>query len=122
MALTKNTLKRILRRLLFGENYRVEVVSLIDDDFLQFAIEFFKKVSNAKLDNREITDDWYKAAMMDEALDKRDIAIAAGLNVKTITNSFNTARKEIVVSAAADHYQALLDSIKELPRRKTAWI
>jgi len=114
MALTQSTLKRILRRLLFGENYRVEVVSLIDDDFLQFAIEFFKQVSNAKLDNRKITDDWYKAAMMDEALDKHDIAIAAGLNMKTIANSFNTARKEIVVSAAADHYEALLGSIKEL--------
>lgn len=114
MALTQSTLKRIIRRLLFGEDYRVEVVSLIDDDFLRFAIEFFKKVSGAKLENREITGDWYKSTMMDEALDKRDIAIAAGLNMKTISNSFNTERKEVVVSAAADHYQALLDSIKEL--------
>lgn len=114
MALTKSTLKRILRRLLCGENYRVEVVSLIDDDFLRFAIEFFKKVSGAKLENREITGDWYKSTLMDEKLNKSDIAISAGLNMKTISNSFNTERKEIVVSAAADHYQALLGSIKEL--------
>lgn len=114
MALTRTTLKRIIRRLLCGENYRVEIVSLIDDDFLRFAIEFFKRVSGAKLENREITGDWYKATLMDEKLNKDAIAIAAGLNMKTITNSFNTARKEIVVSAAADHYQALLDSIKEL--------
>ncbi|MDD9883401.1 MAG: CfrBI family restriction endonuclease [Gammaproteobacteria bacterium] len=114
MALTKTTLKRIIRRLLCGEDYRVEIVSLIDDDFLQFAIEFFKRVSSAKLESREITGDWYKAAFLDEKLDKSDIAISAGLNMKTISNSFNTARKEIVVSAAAEHYQALLGSIKEL--------
>ena len=114
MALTKTTLKRIIRRLLCGEDYRVEIVSLIDDDFLQFAIEFFKRVSSAKLESREITGDWYKAAFLDNKLDKSDIAICAGLNMKTISNSFNTARKEIVVSAAAEHYQALLGSIKEL--------
>lgn len=114
MALTKTTLKRIIRRLLCGEDYRVEIVSLIDDDFLQFAIEFFKRVSSAKLESREITGDWYKAAFLDNKLDKSDIAISAGLNMKTISNSFNTARKEIVVSAAAEHYQALLGSIKEL--------
>ena len=114
MALTKTTLKRIIRRLLHGEDYRVEIVSLIDDDFLQFAIEFFKRVSSAKLESREITGDWYKAAFLDNRLNKSDIAISAGLNMKTISNSFNTARKEIVVSAAAEHYQALLGSIKEL--------
>jgi len=114
MALTKTTLKRIMRRLLRGENYRVEIVSLIDDDFLRFAIDFFKRVSSAKLENREITGDWYKETLMDEKLNKADIAISAGLNIKTISNSFNTARKEIVVSAADDHYQALLGSIKEL--------
>jgi len=118
VALTKTTLKNIVRRLLRGEDYRVEIVSLIDDDFLQFAIDFFKKVSGAKLENREITDDWYKMAFLDESLDKKDIATNAGLNLKTISNSFNSSRKEIVVSAAADHYQTLLDSIKELTDTK----
>lgn len=118
MALTKTTLKNIVRRLLRGEDYRVEIVSLIDGDFLQFAIGFFKKVSGAKLENREITGDWYKATFLDQSLDKGDIATNAGLNLKTISNSFNSSRKEIVVSAAADHYQTLLDSIKELTDTK----
>jgi len=118
VALTKTSLKNIVRRLLRSEDYRVEIVSLIDGDFLQFAIGFFKKVSGAKLENREITGDWYKATFLDQSLDKSDIATNAGLNLKTISNSFNSSRKEIVVSAAADHYQALLDSIKELTDTK----
>lgn len=114
MALTKNTLKRIIRRLLRGENYRVEIVSLIDELFLQFAIDFFKKVANAKLENREITGDWYKSIFLAEGLPKDDIAINSGLNIKTIHNSHHSSKKSVVITASAEHYHALLDSINEL--------
>lgn len=114
MALTKTTLKRIIRRLLRGENYRVEIVSLIDELFLRFAIDFFKKVANAKLENREITGDWYKSIFLAEGLPKDDIAINSGLNIKTIHNSHHSSKKSVVITASAEHYHALLDSINEL--------
>ena len=47
--ITTNTVKRIIKKLLKGEDYRIEVVNLINEEFLKYAIEFFKKVAEAKL-------------------------------------------------------------------------
>jgi len=38
----------------------------------------------------------------------------AGLNKKTITNMFNSARKEVVISASNDHYEQLYSSLQML--------
>jgi len=114
MALTKSTLNRVIRRLLHGEDYRGEIVRLIDELFLQFAIDFFKKVACAKLENRKITGDWYKRTFLAEELPKDDIAINSGLNIKTIHNSHHSSKKSVVITASAEHYQTLLDSIDEL--------
>ena len=49
MTITEQVAKDIIRKLLKGDDYRIEIVTLIDAEFLQFVIDFFKKVVNAKL-------------------------------------------------------------------------
>ena len=114
MTLTEQVAKNIIRKLLKGEDYRIEIVALINAEFLQFVIEFFKKVVNAKLAHQRITADWYKREFLDPNLPKEDIAINAGLNMKTVTNMFNSGKKEVVIDASNDHYDTLYESIKEL--------
>ena len=114
MTLTEQVAKNIIRKLLKGEDYRIEIVALINAEFLQFVIEFFKKVVNAKLAHQRITADWYKREFLDPNLPKENIAINAGLNMKTVTNMFNSGKKEVVIDASNDHYDTLYESIKEL--------
>lgn len=115
MTLTEQVAKNIIRKLLNGEDYRIEIVTLIDAGFLQFAIDFFKKVISAKLANQSVTTDWYKREfLLRPKLSKEDIAINSGLNMKTIKNMFNTVKKEVVIDASYDHYDTLYESIKRL--------
>lgn len=115
MQLTEQVTKNIIRKLLKGDDYRVEIVALINAEFLQFAIGFFKKIVNAKLSNQKIDANWYKKAfILDKHLAKEDIAINSGLNMKTINNMFNSTKKEIVIDASKNHYESLYKSIKEL--------
>ena len=114
MTLTEQVAKNIIRKLLKGEDYRIEIVVLINAEFLQFVIEFFKKVVAAKLVHQRITPDWYKREFLDPGLPKEDIAINAGLNMKTISNMFNSGRKEVVIDASNEHYDTLYESIKGL--------
>ena len=44
MTLTNQVIKNIIRKLITGNDYRIEIVTLINAEFLQFAIDFFKKV------------------------------------------------------------------------------
>ncbi len=53
MTLTDQVVKNIIKRLIKGQDYRIEVVALINAEFLQFAIDFFKKVIEAKLANKD---------------------------------------------------------------------
>jgi hypothetical protein len=114
MTLTEQVTKNIIKRLLKGEDYRIEVVALINAEFLQFAIDFFKKVALAKYDGIDLDGDWYKKTFLNSSLPSDEIAINSGLNKKTITNMYNSASKQIVIDAANEHYDTLYNAISEL--------
>jgi hypothetical protein len=114
MTLTDQIVKNIITRVIKSQDYRIEIVNLINAEFLQFAVDFFKKIAYAKLDSEEITIDWYRKAFMDEALPSDDIAINSGLNKKTISNMYGTATKTIVIEAANEHFESLYNSIQSL--------
>ncbi len=114
MTISEQVAKNIIKRLLKGEDYRIEVITLINAEFLQFAIEYFKKIVDAKLKSEDITIEWYKKEFLDPSLPTREIAINAGLNKKTIHNMFNASTKEIVINASNEHFDTLYETIKNL--------
>ena len=115
MNLTAQITKRIIKNLLNGDDYRVEIVSLINANFLQYAIDFFKKIVDAKLKDIELTQDWYKRHfILDPNIKKSDIAINSGLNMKTIGNMYNSTKREVVLEASKNNYEALSKDIGEL--------
>lgn len=114
MTLTDEVVKNIIKRLIKGQDYRIEIIALINAEFMQFAIEFFKKVIEAKFSNKDVTIDWYKETFLNRYLKSDEIAINSGLNKKTITNMYNTASKEIVIEASIEHYDILYQSISKL--------
>lgn len=114
MTLTKQVTKNIIKKLLNGKDYRIEIVTLINAEFLQYTIDFFKKIIDAKLKNKNITGDWYKKEFLNKDLSSEDIAINSGLNKKTISNMYNSARKEIVIEASNKHYETLYQAIQSL--------
>ena len=119
MTLTDQVTKNIVRKLLKGEDYRIEVVTLINAEFLQFAIDFFKKIIDAKLQSKSITANWYKDAFLNPKLTIDEIAVNNGLNKKTIHNMFNSSTKEIVIDASNEHYDLLYQSIQSLVKTES---
>jgi DNA-dependent RNA polymerase auxiliary subunit epsilon len=113
-TLTEQVTKNIIRKLIHGQDYRVEIVTLINAEFLQYIIDFFKKVIDAKLKNKNIDIDWYKKEFLNENLPTDEIAINSGLNSKTISNMYNSGKKEIVIKASNEHYEELYKTIQEL--------
>lgn len=118
MTLTEEVAKNIIRKLLKGADYRIEIVTLINAEFLQFAIDFFKKIIDAKLNNKDVTVDWYKEAFLHGNLSKGEIAINSGLNMKTIGNMFNSTSRQVVIDASNEHYDTLYNSIKNLVEKE----
>ncbi len=114
MTLKEQVVKNIITRVIQSQDHRTEIVNMINADFLQFAVDFFKKVVSAKLNSQEITIDWYRKAFMNENLPADDIAINAGLNKKTIHNMYRSSTKEIVIEASNEHFEALYNSILAL--------
>jgi hypothetical protein len=114
MTLTDTVTQRIITKLIKGQDYRIEIVTLIDAEFLQYVIDFFKRIVDAKLKNQNVTIDWYKKELLHPNLSSDDIAINSGLNKKTISNMYNSATKEIVLEASLEHYDTLYQSINDL--------
>ena len=112
---TTVSLGNVLNSLYKGEDYRGEVISLIQDDFIAYSIEFLKKVMIAKLENKNITVDWYeKEFIKNEDLKKEDIAINSGMNMKSISNKYKSTKKDIVITASDEQYGNLKQAIEEL--------
>ena len=114
MTLKDQVIKNIVSRVIQAKDHRLEIVNMINADFLQFAIDFFKKIIDAKLNSEDITIDWYKKAFMNEKLPPDDIAINAGLNRKTIHNMYRSSAKVIVIEASNEHFDSLYKSIRTL--------
>ena len=114
ITLTEQVAKNIIKKLMNGEDYRIEIVTLINAGFLQYTIDFFKKIIDAKLKNKGITIDWYKKEFLNKNLPAEDIAINSGLNKKTISNMYNSATKEIIIEASNEHYDTLYQTIQSL--------
>ncbi|TET76483.1 MAG: CfrBI family restriction endonuclease [Candidatus Cloacimonadota bacterium] len=114
MTLTETVVKNIIIKLIKGQDYRIEVVTLIDAEFLQYAIDFFRKVVDAKLKSQDVTIDWYKKELLNPELPTTDIAINSGLNMKTIENMYNSRSRAIVLEASAEHYETLYNAINSL--------
>lgn len=112
MTLEEKIVKNIIHKLINGKDYRTVIVTLIDDDFLQFATGFFRKVAKARLTNKDV--DWYKKEMLSPDLFPDDIAIHSGLNKKTIMNMYNSATRAIVIDASNEHYDELYSAIDSL--------
>lgn len=111
----KIVIKEIIERLLKAKDYRIVTQTEINTKFLTYCLDFFKKVVEAKLNGKTITEDWYKENfVMNNSHKPVDRAIYAGINKKTITNMFNSGTKEIVVSASEDNYDTLVNSISHL--------
>ena len=115
MTVTGIVIKNIIRKLLAGQDYRSEVLTLINAEFLQYVVDFFKRVAWAKLDNENVTADWYKMELLcSDSLTKEEVAVHSGLNMKTISNMYNSASKQIVLEASLEHYDTLYDAINSL--------
>lgn len=107
-------LKGIAYKLIMGEDYRTDFNDYIEKQFLDFAISFFNKILNAKLEDKEITEDWYKETFLSESVEKSLIATSAGLNLKTIGNIFGSQSKSVVLNFANSHYENLKETIVSL--------
>ncbi len=114
MRITDAVIQKIIRRLLKGQDYRIEVVTLINAEFLQYAIDFFQRVVEAKMRSQTVTTDWYKEEFLNPSLPSDDLIINSGLNRKTISNMYNSTRREIVLEATEQHYQQLYETINSL--------
>ena len=107
---------RVIRHLFRGEDYRIEIVTEISERFLEYALTFFQKVVGAKLEGQKISEDWYKATLLNPEYvqNHNDIITHAGLNKKTITNRFGSASRDIILDVTESHYDRLCETIKSL--------
>lgn len=106
-----------VNRLIKGEDYRDEVIKSINAVFLDFTINFFKKIVEAKMNDEGITLDWYKKYFINsENFSADEAAIYAGINKETITNMYGTATKNVVLNVANENFEYLSNMIGELEK------
>lgn len=59
MKFNEIIIQQTIDKLISGKDYREEVINAINIEFLDFALEFFKKILNAKMNDTNINLDWY---------------------------------------------------------------
>ena len=115
MTFENQVIDKTISKLVKGEDYREEVVNAINVEFLDFTINFFKEIVNAKMNSEDISLEWYKEKFINnDSLNPSDSAIYAGMNKKTITNIYGTANKEVVLDVANANFEYLVTMLEEL--------
>lgn len=112
--------QEVITRVLKGKDYRIVTQTEINSKFLEYCLNFFKKVVTRKLEGGIITKEWYKENFVqNDEFNPAERAIFAGINKKTITNMFDTGKKEIVIDAAEENYDNLVNAITKLLDEET---
>ncbi len=115
MTFENEIVEKTIEKLINGQDYREEIVRSINAVFLDFTIDFFKKIVSAKINSEDITLNWYKEYFINSNNFTADeAAIYAGINKKTITNIYGTASKEVVLNVANENFEYLSGLINEL--------
>ena len=115
VTFSNNVVDNAVDILIKGGNYRTAVIYEINKNFMNFTIDFFKKIVKAKMNLKEINLDWYKNNFINNPyLDKDESAICAGINCKTIGNIYGSEKKEIVLDVANTNFEYLTNMIHEL--------
>lgn len=123
MTFENDIIESTVNRLLNGDDYREEVVKSINAVFLDFTINFFKKIVEAKMNDEGITLEWYKKYfILGNNFSADEAAIYAGINKKTITNMYGTATKEVVLNVANENFEYLSNVIGELEKDSSTGI
>ena len=115
MRFNEIAIKQTVDKLINGKDYREEVINAINVEFLDFALEFFKKILSAKMEDTNINLDWYKNNFINnDEIKPDDVAIFAGMNKKTVSNIYGSATKEIMINVAnsnIDYLESILNSL-----------
>lgn len=115
MRFDKIVIKQTVNKLISGKDYREEVINAINVEFLDFALEFFKRILQAKMNDTNINLDWYKKNFINNNEIKPDeAAIFAGMNKKTVSNIYGSATKEIMINVANSNIDYLETILKSL--------
>lgn len=115
MTFADDIVNSTVEKLIKGQDYREEVVQSINALFLDFAIDFFKKIVMAKINAKDITLDWYKEFFINaDNFSAEEAAVYAGINKKTITNIYGSTTKEIVLNVANDNFEYLSALVEDL--------
>lgn len=115
MRFDKIVIKQTVDKLISGKDYREEVINAINVEFLDFALEFFKKILQAKMNDMNINLNWYKKNFINNNEIKPDeAAIFAGMNKKTVSNIYGSATKEIMINVANSNIDYLETILKSL--------
>ena len=110
MTLTGLVSKNIIRKLLTRQDYRSEVLTLIDAEFSQYVVDFFKRIVKAKLNKESITADWYTEEFLSSnSLSNSEVSVYSGVDTATILNS-----DQIVLDTTVKYHDALYDAFNSL--------
>ena len=115
MTFGEEAVKSTVSKLLSGTDYRDEVINAVNSVFFDFCIKFFGEIVQAKLSGNDINISWYSEHFIEgDNIPPEDAAIYSGLNKKTITNTYGSATREIVLEAARNNFDYLRSMLDEL--------
>lgn len=115
MRFDKIVIKQTVKKLISGKDYIEEVINAINVEFLDFALEFFKKILQAKMNDTNINLDWYKKNFINNnEIKPNEAAIFTGMNKKTVSNIYGSATKEIMINVANSNIDYLETILKSL--------
>ena len=120
MRLSPDGLRHVIRCLIHdGESHRAAIFEEINREFVRQAVEFFTQVAHAKLQGEDlaIADDWYEHQMLQigrYAKDKNEVAVHAGIPMKTIENIHEATNANVVLDASLRNHRALRRTIDQI--------
>ncbi|MDE0553117.1 MAG: CfrBI family restriction endonuclease, partial [Candidatus Poribacteria bacterium] len=108
--MTTQIIKNIIHKLIAGQDHYSEIMDMIDAEFLQYTVDFLKRIVKAKLHKEPVTADWYKEEFLQEnSLSKMEEALHPAVDTANFSNS-----QQMELDATLKHHYVLYDAFNSL--------
>ncbi len=110
MTINSVVTKKIICKLLLGQNCNSEVFAMIDNEFLEHVVILFKRIVKAKFSEEKVSIDWYKKEFLrSNSIGEMINTNPPNLSITTISNG-----EQIDLDTMLKHCDALSDAFNSL--------
>jgi hypothetical protein len=114
VKLSDDIIKQTIRQVINNEDYRTEILSIVQAEFMEYATDLFKRIGLAHLRQAPPTFDWYLNEFLDANFPSEELVDYSRLHRLRYANTYSPSTHDFIEGVTQQYIDPLYEAIQTL--------